>query len=453
MTMADSTESASRIPVTLGRSPSLRQKGERLQLKTELRQQQQQPSRRRPEPFPAISEHADAGRAEPKTALRRCSSSLSLQQTPPRRADDSSDVDSVRSYGSNCSNMSTASTSACEHAHFGLNGTTWSARSRRYVVHCSPQARDEPAEQYLTPTQRSARQLRQLQTLLRETRQQLDEREQQVARLTRELVELRLLQAAGGGCEAAPGSPPPDGPDGPASVPDSGHFEDGAASHFERRIDEMQRRHREELRRLEQAHYERVDALLDQLAEADARRGEARPAPGRARSESTELPRKSSVGRDGRGAPEPAAGRRDQAPEERAAGFPAVATVTELLQQLTDTRAELDGVKQQQFQGSCCIPQPPTVACRSQSLLSLQEAVSLWVLGTRQAMYRRILESRNKQNAHDPEITLQFLKSAVYYFLTDKENLHGHLNAIESILGFTDSEKLNIDRIYRSAKK
>ena len=68
-------------------------------------------------------------------------------------------------------------------------------------------------------------------------------------------------------------------------------------------------------------------------------------------------------------------------------------------------------------------------------------------------MYRRIIESRNNQGALDPEITLQFLKSAVYYFLTDKENLHGHLNAIESILGFTDSEKLNIDRIYRSARK
>lgn len=67
-------------------------------------------------------------------------------------------------------------------------------------------------------------------------------------------------------------------------------------------------------------------------------------------------------------------------------------------------------------------------------------------------MYRRIVESR-KKGSLDPEITLQFLKSAIYYFLTDKENHHGHLNAIESILGFTDNEKLNIDKIYRSARK
>lgn len=66
-------------------------------------------------------------------------------------------------------------------------------------------------------------------------------------------------------------------------------------------------------------------------------------------------------------------------------------------------------------------------------------------------MYRRIVESRN-QGTLDPEITLQFLKSAIYYFLTDKENHHGHLNAIESILGFTDNEKLNIEKVYGTKK-
>lgn len=62
-----------------------------------------------------------------------------------------------------------------------------------------------------------------------------------------------------------------------------------------------------------------------------------------------------------------------------------------------------------------------------------------------QAMYRRIVQSQkgNKTNV-DPEVTLQFLKSAIYYFLTDPENHQGHLNAIENILGFTDAEKKNI---------
>lgn len=55
------------------------------------------------------------------------------------------------------------------------------------------------------------------------------------------------------------------------------------------------------------------------------------------------------------------------------------------------------------------------------------------------------MEAKNKSKI-DPEITLQFLKSAVYYFLTDKENSQGHLRAIQSILGFSDSEIYNIDK-------
>lgn len=69
---------------------------------------------------------------------------------------DDSDVESVRSYGSACSTAS-----ACDHATFAFNGTTWSGRSRKYVVHCSNHNGDN--EQYLTPTQRAARQVRKFQ--------------------------------------------------------------------------------------------------------------------------------------------------------------------------------------------------------------------------------------------------------------------------------------------------
>lgn len=55
------------------------------------------------------------------------------------------------------------------------------------------------------------------------------------------------------------------------------------------------------------------------------------------------------------------------------------------------------------------------------------------------------MEAKNR-NKIDPEITLQFLKSAVYYFLTDKENSNGHLKAIQSILGFSPNEISNIDK-------
>lgn len=55
------------------------------------------------------------------------------------------------------------------------------------------------------------------------------------------------------------------------------------------------------------------------------------------------------------------------------------------------------------------------------------------------------MEAKNK-NKIDPEITLQFLKSAIYYFLTDKENTAGHLKEIQSILGFSQNEITNIDK-------
>lgn len=65
-----------------------------------------------------------------------------------------------------------------------------------------------------------------------------------------------------------------------------------------------------------------------------------------------------------------------------------------------------------------------------------------------QGLYHRSLETRKQQPKNDPEMTLQFLKSAFYYFLTDRENALGHLTAIESILGFTEIEKTNIDKAF-----
>lgn len=61
-------------------------------------------------------------------------------------------------------------------------------------------------------------------------------------------------------------------------------------------------------------------------------------------------------------------------------------------------------------------------------------------------MYRRLVEAQGSKTDLDPEVTLQFLKSAIYYFLTDKENHRGHLRAIESILGFSHVEIANINK-------
>ncbi|XP_011704401.1 PREDICTED: uncharacterized protein LOC105459807 isoform X2 [Wasmannia auropunctata] len=503
--------------------------------------------------FPVITEN---GTDSP----RQRSFSLSLTPVRPRPGhaasggstttgvNDDSDAESVKSYSSACSTAS-----ACEHASFALNGTTWSGRSRKYVVHCSNYAGD--SEQYLTPTQRAAKQVRKFQ----EARKEIDEKDREILRLTKEVVELRLYKASLNSPDErtdssdaltvrennplSPESPSKDLPnedaagksvvspevpekrmhtDLPSSLADSGHFEDGSVhskdsvclpesqseittstttcanvvsndivsdtnlvptsaqrdeerrglvSHYESRIEDMHRRHVDELQELKQKHNDKVESLLNQLSEVNTRYCEVRPAVDIAEvraheleveleavktelneqktllSEQEERNKQMYLKMYAKGQE---AARIEQADQifVQAQQSPSKVTVAELLQQLTVTQAELENIKDTSY-----LPEPHISAERSQSLLSAQEAVSLWVLGTRKAMYRRIVEARSSQGTLDPEITLQFLKSAIYYFLTDKENHHGHLNAIESILGFTEAERHNIDRYYRSARK
>ncbi|CAB0027862.1 unnamed protein product [Trichogramma brassicae] len=104
--------------------------------------------------------------------------------------DDCSDADSVRSFGSG---LSVAS--ACEHANFALNGTTWSGRQHRYIVHCSTSNLND-GDEYLTPTQRAQRQVRKFQALLKEAHKRADEQEHEIARLSQELVELRIKKVS-----------------------------------------------------------------------------------------------------------------------------------------------------------------------------------------------------------------------------------------------------------------
>ncbi|XP_018360660.1 PREDICTED: uncharacterized protein LOC108759628 isoform X2 [Trachymyrmex cornetzi] len=474
--------------------------------------------------FPVITEN---GTDSP----RQRSFSLSLTPVRPRPGhaasggttavgvNDDSDAESVKSYSSACSTAS-----ACEHASFALNGTTWSGRSRKYVVHCSNYVGD--SEQYLTPTQRAAKQVRKFQALLKEARKEIDEKDREILRLTKEVVELRLYKASLNSPDErtdssdaltvrennpfSPESPSKDLPDEgaaeksiaspetpekrvhtdlPSSLADSGHFEDGSVhskdsvclpesqpeitistttctntisndiisdvspvaptsverdeerrrlvSHYENRIEDMHRRRVDELQELKQKHNDKVESLLNQLSEVNTRYCEVRPAMDiaetRARELETELEAVKTELNEQKTllneqeernkqmylkmyAKGQEAARIEQTDQifVQAHQSPPKVTVAELLQQLTITQAELENIK---------------------------------------AMYRRIVEARSSQGTLDPEITLQFLKSAIYYFLTDKENHHGHLNAIESILGFTDAERHNIDRYYRSARK
>lgn len=62
-------------------------------------------------------------------------------------------------------------------------------------------------------------------------------------------------------------------------------------------------------------------------------------------------------------------------------------------------------------------------------------------------MYRALLEASKIKNVNDAEMTLRFLKSALFHFLTDTSNSKDHLIAIESILGYSEDEKNRIEKV------
>ncbi|XP_049856033.1 protein quick-to-court isoform X2 [Schistocerca gregaria] len=435
--------------------------------------------------------------AETEAPVRNRSMSVSATSTPrlsrrnppgDRRANTSGagdesedDADSVRSFGSACSSMS------CDHAYFARNGTTFSGRRMRYVVHCSPHTDD--TEEYLTPTQRASRQIRRLKALLNETRKDLESKDRDILRLTKEVVELRLFKASLQAAEdVASGAPPPRGADSsddepdaantasasaspalptgaacgdaeggadkaelPGSLADSGHFEDvGSSSGFslgrspaklddregertrivnmyERRLAELRRAHVDDVQDMKQRHNDKVEDLLQRLSDTNSRYCELRTEYDKAQDKIRELERETESLRKSMEEHEERnknmylkmymkgqeAAKFEHADQvlEFAHKAPNRVSVPELLKQLQTTENELEHIK---------------------------------------ALYRRLVEAHASKGEMDPAMTLQFLKSAVYYFLTDRENHQGHLNAIKSILGYTESEKSNIERAYKA---
>ncbi|KAM3965892.1 LOW QUALITY PROTEIN: protein quick-to-court [Aphomia sociella] len=438
--------------------------------------------------------------------------------TPPGSPEDLPDDESLHSYGS-------AATAASVDAGYApFNGTTFSGRSMRYVLHCSSHA-GLAGDEYLTPTQRAQKQIRRLKSLLGQAKKDL-EKDSEIFHLTKEVVELRLYKASicspdeksnsseivtirenaddisieqsSPKCdEACSTFDVTDSPlykdqtptrcrnDMQGSFTDSGHFDDltnsslhskesvhmlthdaGCMTEIEdsdeerrslicyKKVEDVMRSHVGETQELKKAHNDKVEALLQKLADVNTRYCELLPNYEQAKERihslekqleeaSRQLEEEESKHRSmylqmyNKGVEAAKFELEKEGEAGTSQGQLSRVSVEELLEQLQITQTELENVRDTAFTADR--------TAKSQVLLSAKEAVSLWVLGARKAMYRRIVESQkgNKTNV-DPEVTLQFLKSAIYYFLTDPENHQGHLNAIENILGFTDAEKKNI---------
>ncbi|CAB0013777.1 unnamed protein product [Nesidiocoris tenuis] len=321
--------------------------------------------------------------------MKQCLSTNAVRGRSPRLEDDN---ESLRSGISCCS-----SASQCDHAHFARNGTTFSGRTKKFIVHCSP-THGEP-DRYMTPTQRASSTIRRLQSQLSISQAEIQEKEYEIARLTRELVELRLGKA-----EAA---------DSPVHKPL--HFSNGHSSHNGGGYYELRPQYDDLKKKLEEVQKEK-DELKTKFTESEDRH------------------RQTYLQMFNKGQ-EAALFEVDQGTSD---GPAKAATLPQLLKELEVTKAELDSVRDLDF-------------WNTQRSLSGNEAVSIWNL-CRKTMYRRLLESRRTKSEQDAEVTLQFLKSAVYYFLTDRENATGHLAAIQSILGFSGDEKSAIEKASHSWK-
>ncbi|KQS70151.1 uncharacterized protein LOC6540725 isoform X4 [Drosophila erecta] len=455
-------------------------------------------------------------------------------RTPPVTPDSPStyledDLDSMYSFATTTSGRSTMS---CEHPYVARNGTTFSGRKMKYVVHCSNYA-GQVGPDYLTPTQRAQRQIRRLKELLCIARQDLEQKDTELLRLTREVVELRLFKASLSSPEErsassdavtvreaelktsqdvspivdmvdegnAKGSPRhlsrqqqqanhslqqqqlqamQMSAEMQSSYADSGHFEDltmssvhskdsqtqseacgtatpdgepdvgcvsgggDAASNlenyelqrqelirmYEHRIEELIRSQDSATSDLKRSHNDKVEALLQKLAECNTRYSDMVPDYEQAKQRIRELEKqledlqrklieheekqnKMYLHMYQQGQEAERISRADQALDLAQRQPESKVSINELLHQLQSTQDELENIR---------------------------------------TIYRRLLEAQKNRTHVDPEVTLQFLKSAIFYFLTDKENSQGHLQAIESILEFTDAEKQKISSANRTPK-
>lgn len=196
----------------------------------------------------------------------------------------------------------------------------------------------------------------------------------------------------------------------------------------QREMDEMKRLHSVEYQEMKEKYNDRVENLLQKLSDANARYMELRPAFDRAQDKIRQLESQLEEFKKEMTAQEEwhsqmylkmyrkgqEAAKFEHADEvlEFAHTAPKRVSVPELLQQLHHTEHELERTKQ-------------LYRCE---------------------LYKQAAKGNGDRHS---EYTLKFLKDAMYYFLTEKDN-KGHLKAIESILDFTDSERIAVAKALKT---
>jgi hypothetical protein len=422
------------------------------------------------------SGHANSSVAEksPQTPQGTGKSPKTPPVTPDGYLDD--DLDSLNSYSSMASGMS-----SCDHPYFARNGTTFSGRKMKYVVHCSNYA-GQTGSEYLTPTQRAQRHIKRLKELLIQAKHDLEQKDSEILRLTKEVVELRLFKASLSSPDERPNSSDCTVPtvrenttndlhtpaseiasplidmvddafkssprhvghlnrtpnhlihhvqlmdricnsEMQSSFADSGHFEDITTSSvhskdsyvptqdrcvgsdediftdserqrlvqmYEEKIEELIKQHDAELSDEKRSHNDRIEALLQKLAESNSRFCDLVPDYEQAKERIRELERQLELLQKQLEEQEDKANKmylhmytkgqeaeriqqREKVLEIAQGGLPSRVSIPELMHQLQVTQDELENIRDENYEQ----------ASGSQALLSAKEAISLWLLGAR----------------------------------------------------------------------
>ncbi|GAB6019646.1 hypothetical protein CHUAL_001204 [Chamberlinius hualienensis] len=463
-----STKIISRIPM-FQRTPSLRLKGEKVVGKNEavggIHFSRRAALTRSASLNEKLNSQLDKdlfkyniGDCSSSSHLKGNSEYESLTSTPmlSPEIDDSCSVSSFRS----CASSTAMSFDCAAGNHFKFN------KKKKYVLHCPNHC--EP-EEYLTPTQRKDRQIRQLKAQLMRAKREVDEKEAEIMMLTKEMVNLKSnnngissttassaatnivseandkcltkeiqlndvfhSNADSGLCEQFDEAKENgwidrvDGASGGKLIGSLVPVEKGKNSLFSfnefyhKEIEDLKRNHSNEYQEMKEKYNDKIETLLQKLSDANIKYFDLRPKFDRAqeivKQQEAQISRleKENEEQDKRHhqmylkmyKKGQEAAKFEHADEvlEFAHQAPKRVAVPELLQQLKSTERELERVK---------------------------------------ALYRRELYKRS--DGIESEMTLRFLKDVIYHFLTNKDS-RDHLRAIENIMGYTDSERMNIER-------
>ncbi|XP_029839394.2 uncharacterized protein LOC8028938 isoform X2 [Ixodes scapularis] len=424
-------------------------------------------------------------RTIPESAAARCCRPLAPSLLGDAGTPECCDEESAQSVGS------TASLASCGSTSVGKNGVPGpGVRSTKFVLHCQRHF-ECPPEGYLTPTQRRERELRQLRSALARATRDAQDKEERLAALERELDQLRLGEQVqdtqergmetddlddsgivadlpswtGSRCSKETQACPPEDPkvapagrkaeelsqrgrgtsttdsreeraeegstvrenwsDSTDSL-DSGPDRKGSREADARGVGAASLR--KKYRDLKHRYVDRTESLLQMLGDLNAKYLELRPAYETTQERLRHLERELSEARA-------------EIEKQEQWHSEMYLKMYRKGQEAAQFEREEDGTASSPPRGGGSIPALLQQLRRTESELERSRALHRAPLAAS--------APRTGGNDRQAEYTLRFLKDAVFYFLTDRTDCRGHLNAIQSILGFSEAERAAVAKAWR----